>query len=186
MLDGNLIDLFKLTDEASVGTGSDKTHELLLYALCVLINPQVIVEIGCRKGASTIWLQLGCKGSIYCVDPFVKSYGGSPEYLTQFLNLLNEIKPASNIKVIIKTSEQAIIDRDIPGAIDLLFIDGSHERSVCRFDIENYVIRVPVGGVVVIHDIYLHEDVAMAINDSSAILENFYSWISKTKEGIWI
>jgi len=49
--------------------------------------------------------------------------------------------------------------------IDVLFIDGAHDRASVTADIQKWTPFVPVGGVVLFHDCRTHKGVEAAVNE---------------------
>jgi predicted O-methyltransferase YrrM len=123
------------------------------------IGKGVILEIGCWKGKSTIFLAKGSKAGnnvkIYSVDP----HTGSSEHRKLDPNTWTYPEFKSNIQImniddivvpIIKTSANASINWNKP--IELLFIDGAHEYELVKQDFELWYPHVIKDGMVLMHD----------------------------------
>lgn len=130
--------------------------------------PKNILEIGCFTGVSTVWLaagleQVGNEATIYSVDlfddimprvPMIRSYLPNP--LKYVLRSLEEAQLSHRVKVH-KSNSREIgnkVDEILNAPIDLLFIDGDHTVEGCYQDFILYYPHVPVGGYIILHDIY--------------------------------
>lgn len=118
-----------------------------------------IVEIGSFLGRSTLCLahgsRAGNRARIVAVDPHI----GSPKHahLLQcadtwppFLENLARAGVSDLVTAVHATSQDAA--PGIPGPIDLLFVDGSHDLADVRTDIECWLPKLRVGGVIAFHD----------------------------------
>jgi predicted O-methyltransferase YrrM len=127
-------------------------EQFALLHLPALVDhlPGALVEIGSFKGKSTIALALGSslmslrKRPIYAIDPFIV-----PPFQLFWDNVRN-YKLEKFIIPIKKLSTQAY--DDCPKSIAALFIDGDHEYSSVKHDIDHYVSRVIKGGLIAFHD----------------------------------
>lgn len=123
-----------------------------------------IVEIGSFHGRSTAALALGSMAGnhepVYAIDPFIgpqkmarptahgsMDAGCSPERLRANLDRagVNGL-----VQIVPKTSAEAA--PDIPECA-LLFIDGDHTYEAVSRDIELYLPKLRMGGMVVFHDV---------------------------------
>lgn len=132
-----------------------------LYSLAQGIPSDLtVVEIGSWKGRSTVCLGYGAKDGkgaiIYAVDP----HTGSSELKKMFGNAINtfnefcqniENAGLDTIVVPIKaTSSEAA--KKFNKKVDLLFIDGAHEFTYVKNDIELWFPKLIDGGIIAFHD----------------------------------
>ena len=127
-----------------------------------------VVEIGSFKGLSTSWLAHGCKdgqrGKVTAVDHF----SGSPEHqagqpyqdkdilekgstLPTFQANIQKQSLQDHVAVRVGASSEAV--KGWSDTIRLLFIDGDHSYEASKLDFECWSPFVPVGGLVLFHDI---------------------------------
>ena len=102
---------------------------------------QSIVEVGSWKGRSTHALLSGCKGLVYAVDHFrgsesqietVHKEAKTTDIYAQFIQNVGHFK---NLYVLKKESIEASTLFS-PHSIDMVFIDGDHEREAFQADLE--------------------------------------------------
>ncbi len=108
----------------------------------------VIVEIGSWKGKSTICLGLGSQAGsgvrIFAVDPHADYRFGDFKENVERAGIAELVTPIASL------SQPAADDFD--EAIELLFVDGSHEYDLVLEDFEKWVPKVLDGGHVAFHD----------------------------------
>jgi MMP 1-O-methyltransferase len=120
-----------------------------LYELARSCNGSgVIVEIGSWKGKSTVCLGLGSQAGnsvpVYAVDPHADYRFGDFKTNVERAGLADLVRPIASL------SQTAADDFD--QAIELLFVDGSHEYDLVLEDFEKWVPKVVDGGWVAFHD----------------------------------
>ena len=129
----------------------DERNEMFPF-LPVLLRKAagVILEIGTCDGYSTAAFLLGVKargGYVYSVDIDPRCsqlYPGNSQW--SFIH--SDSVVASNVI-------KALPKND--ACIDVLLIDGYHEHPIVDSDVQNYVPLVKKGGVVLMHDINMHD-----------------------------
>lgn len=109
-------------------------------------RPMNVVELGTGPGYSACWLILGLEkigqGHLWTVDlvpadePLWRKYGLPEDRVTYLAN---------------ETCESAA--PQLPDRIDFLFHDAGHRIENVMADLELFLPRLPVGGVVAIHDV---------------------------------
>lgn len=118
-----------------------------------------IVEIGSFLGRSTVCLAHGSRAGnsaqIVAVDPHI----GSPKHAhllqctdtwPHFLANLAQAGVADLVHAVHATSRDAA--PGVPGPVDFLFVDGSHDLDDVRTDIECWLPKLRPGGVIAFHD----------------------------------
>jgi predicted O-methyltransferase YrrM len=108
----------------------------------------VIVEIGSWKGKSTICLGVGSRAGngvpIFAIDPHADYRFGDFKANVERAGVADLVTPIASLS-------QAAAD-GFHHAIELLFVDGSHEEQLVREDFEKWVPKVVEGGWVAFHD----------------------------------
>jgi hypothetical protein len=118
-------------------------------------TPLVGAEIGTAFGinAESILKILNIR-KLYLVDPY-EFYVQDEKPIEQFLNAKEEamkrLEPFKDkLQWIFLKSDGAV--SMIPDNLDFVYIDGNHEYSFVKSDIENYYPKVKAGGVIGGHD----------------------------------
>lgn len=92
-----------------------------------------VVEIGSLHGRSAFGLLTACDGPVYCIDPWDDeldaSYGSFLSHVGHFPNVhpCRGFSPSAGSQV--------------PGDVDMTFIDGNHDRGSITADIEHWLPR---------------------------------------------
>jgi len=157
------------TEMASIANGWTSVERGLEMAELILeYRPNVVVELGCFGGRSTVPMAMALKhagcGKIYTVDPWRNepclegeneankewwSNVDLDEIHEDVINMLWRLG-LEQICIIIRARSQ-----DVPELfpkIDALNLDGNHsEIASCR-DVNNYVPRVSQGGIIFMDD----------------------------------
>ncbi len=127
------------------------TRPMTKFMINFFHNKSLIgVEIGVEYGlnAKTMLAMLSLK-KLYLIDPYRDddaSYQEARRYLGSYKDKITFIR---------KTSEAAL--DDIPGILDFVYIDGSHEYEAVKTDIELFYPKVKPGGVIGGHDFWAKE-----------------------------
>lgn len=112
-----------------------------------------VAEIGAYHGRSTCFLGHAVRrknGRLYSIDTF-QNDAMSEGARSTFEHFRKNIEPVSDVVTpVVGTSEEA--SKSVPGAIDVLFIDGDHSLKGCCEDLCYYFDKVADGGVIVFHD----------------------------------
>jgi predicted O-methyltransferase YrrM len=115
-----------------------------------------IVEIGSWKGKSTVWIASGAERTraprVFAIDPHERSLENpASSTLDDFMNNLRQAGLADAVAPIVAASRDAA--RTFTRTPGFVFIDGSHLEAAVRTDLEDWVAKLPDGGVVALHDI---------------------------------
>ncbi len=116
----------------------------------------VIVEIGSRKGRSTVALARGTaavKGEkVFAIDPHepIPEEGYSDHSEREFLETLKKAKVENHVAPMVMTSEQAAQGWDTP--VRLLWIDGDHRYAAVKLDYTLWEQHLVEGGILAMHD----------------------------------
>lgn len=132
-----------------------------------------IVEIGSYHGRSAIILASAAVSGVqvFAIDP----HGGNdrgPQQLEgefedgqrdheTFLRNLAEAGVAARVQHVRKPSQDAT--DDIPGLLDVVYIDGAHRFQPARADIVRWGAKVAPGGTLLIHDSFSSIGVTLAL-----------------------
>ena len=138
-----------------------------------LSGPGRIVEIGSYHGRSAIILSSAAEAGIevYAIDP----HGGNdrgPQQLEgefedgqrdheTFLRNLREAGVAERVRHVRKPSQDAT--DDVPGLLEVVYIDGAHRYQPARADIVRWGAKVAPGGTLLIHDSFSSIGVTLAL-----------------------
>lgn len=132
-----------------------------------------IVEIGSFRGRSTIVLASAAAPGveIVAIDPHAGNDRGPQEidgYADEaagdhevFNANLAAAGVADRVRHVREFSDAALVD--VPGAIDVLYIDGAHRYGPALADIRAWGARVEPGGTMLIHDSFSSIGVTLAI-----------------------
>jgi hypothetical protein len=138
-----------------------------MAATVIAMRPKVVVEIGVYGGKSLIPMALACEavncGMVIGIDPWspqesAKGYGGDNEawwgkldhesLYQGFMANVKRLGLGYRVAIARTTSDKA----KIPGAINLLHLDGQHTEQAC-IDVKNFAPHVCLGGIVVVDDL---------------------------------
>ena len=141
-----------------------------LYALAKFLQPQLILEIGCFIGFSTLHLAQALKengrGKVLAVDLFSLDMSAENLAIVTEKKVINQLEIAELFKSKARLEEYVTfvkgpsgeirprIEKEVRTSIDLLFIDGDHTVPGVFADINTYYDDVKVGGYILLHDIY--------------------------------
>jgi len=140
----------QMTDEATLNLG----FGYLYYGLARLYQPATVVCIGSYRGFAPVCFALGLaenrRGQCYFIDPGkVDRHWHDPANIARLEQLFGL---RGRWRHLHKTSQQVRDARDIPGPIDLLFIDGDHSYQGVKFDFDHFGAQVGAGGLILLHD----------------------------------
>jgi len=126
-------------------------------------NNAVFVEIGAFKGQSIVYLaervkELGKNIKLYTVDIFEYAEQQRPWAPNNELGIsfydefLKNIEPMKDYITPIKGSSHEMYKKFEDESIDFLFIDGDHNYSAVKKDLEYWYPKVKKGGIISGHD----------------------------------
>lgn len=147
--------LVNLALEALSDSGTTFSEQMLLYALVRGINAKNAIEIGTRRGHSTIWIASAIRDNggefLVCIDPFGgpgAGGGNDKEYTVQKLAQLE----LDNVLIVEELSSQAL-GRFPDSSFDFIYIDGDHSYDGVKNDLTHSLRILKPGGIVVLHDV---------------------------------
>lgn len=139
----------------------------------VLKRGQHIVEIGSYHGRSAIVLASAAPEGVevVAIDPHGGNDRGPQQYEGElaegqrdhetFVANLTRAGVIDRIRHVRKASQDATAD--VPGQVELLYIDGAHRYHPAKADIERWGDKVAPGGTLLIHDTFSSVGVTLAI-----------------------
>ena len=144
---------------ASAWTG----HIPFLFALFRMLRPACFVELGVQSGASliaaaTAATTYGLPTRLIGIDSFhgdehTGHYDGEATY-RELTAYLAATFPAVRLE---RGLFADLLPRHPPGSVDLLHIDGLHTYEAVREDFTSWFDRVSPAGVILLHDIAVHD-----------------------------
>lgn len=124
------------------------------------LAPELIVEIGCAYGGSSLlfMLQKKYEARLVSIDPFIKdsmgefqaSYRKCHGFVSSALRKLGLKDRVSKWDLVSDYSFNIVKSWTKP--IDLIFIDGDHTYEAVKQDFEEWYPHVKAGGVILFHD----------------------------------
>ncbi len=142
-----------------------------------------IVEIGSFHGRSAIVLASASPAgvSIFTIDPHGGNDRGPHEFEGYeqeaeqdhdiFLANLEAAGVRERITHLRKYSSDAV--DEVPGQVELLYIDGAHRFAPALEDLRNYRDRVALGGTLLVHDSYSAWGLTLALFATMALTGKF-------------
>ena len=134
---------------------------------------QRIVEIGSFRGRSMIVLATAAEPGVelVAIDPHAGNDRGPQEIEgfaaeaqddhAVFNRNLAAAGVADRVRHVRAFSDAALVD--VPGAVQVLYVDGAHRYAPARADIRDWGNRVEPGGTMLIHDSFSSVGVTLAI-----------------------
>jgi len=142
-----------------------------------------IVEIGSYHGRSAIVLASAAPTGVevVAIDPHGGNDRGPQQYDGEFehgqrdhetfVTNLTRSGVIDRIRHVRKASQDAT--GDVPGRVQLLYIDGAHRYHPAKADIERWGDKVAPGGTLLIHDTFSSVGVTLAIGATLLISPRF-------------
>ncbi len=145
---------------------------MLATAAAAVAPGGTIVEIGSFQGRSTLVLAAAAPtAAVVAIDPHAGNDRGPQEldgYVDEaaadrvaFVRNLERAGVRGRVRHVPAFSADA--HAEVPGSIDLLYIDGAHRYAPARADVRNWGVKVAAGGALLIHDSFSSLGVTMAI-----------------------
>ena len=148
-----------------------------LFAAAARVAPGGrVVEIGSFRGRSAIVLA-GAGVAVVCIDPHAGSDRGPQEIAADagrgdadheaFHANLACAGAADRVRHVRAFSGTAL--DQVPGAVDVLFVDGAHRFGPARADLVRWGERVAPGGRMLVHDAWSSVGVTLALLTTTVI-----------------
>jgi len=139
----------------SIETHLSMEERVELAALALKLPEQFVAcEIGSYFGASTGFLAAAAslkRGTLHCVDVWDnRAMGREPAGDTFAEFTRNTARFFSHL--VVHRGEADAMAAQVPGDLDLLFIDGDHSYAAVQADLANYGPKLKPGGVLLLHD----------------------------------
>lgn len=162
--------------------------EALLSLAEAMPEGGTLLEIGSYVGASTCFLAAGAFGKgvkIWCVDTWQNETmpDGVRDTYSEFKDNLRSVEKDL---VLVRKNSNELSASDLPGAVDLAFIDGDHSYKAARHDFSLVSPLVKKGGVVAFHDVTWFQGVSRVLGEAMSTgewrlegFENNLAWIRK-------
>ena len=154
-MDPSLIERARVGARHVAGWLTDAEGELLFSLAANCPTSATIVEIGSWQGKSTIWIASGARrigGRVFAIDPHEGSLEDPSARTLAFLKTnLAGAGVADIVTPVVARSQDAAAS--IPDRCHLLFIDGDHTAPGVRRDLDVWLPKVYVGGIVALHDV---------------------------------
>jgi len=140
-------------------------HEHIPFAFTIMqmLKPKIFVELGTHKGDSyCAFCQavnvLGLDTACYAVD----TWEGDEHSGFYGSEILEELKAYHDLlykgfSQLIQSRFEEALDYFSDGSIDLIHIDGCHTYDAIKHDFEAWLPKMSQHGVVLLHDINVHE-----------------------------
>lgn len=129
-----------------------------------------VVEIGSFRGRSAVVLA-SAAADVVCIDPHAGSDRGPQELaadadrgaadLEAFRANLARAGVADRVRHVRAFSDAALAE--VPGPVDVLFVDGAHRFAPARADVVHWGGRVRTGGTMLVHDAWSSIGVTLAL-----------------------
>jgi predicted O-methyltransferase YrrM len=137
----------------------------LLYERAAELAPQKrIVEIGSYHGRSTIVLALAApEAEVVAIDPYVDQ-GSGPDLGERSLEKFDANLRCAGVRhrvTQVRSFSTGALE-DVPGPIDLLYVDGAHDFRAAVGDVRAWGSRVRDGGTMFVHDAFSSVGVTIA------------------------
>lgn len=141
---------------------SEPSVSEFLGELAWRLRPSHVVELGCYVGWTSAHFALGLQaaggGTLWCVD-------AEERFLTAAHDNLARLNLNTGVEFIHGFSLDAAVLARLPGQVDLLFIDTSHEYQPTLDEIAAYLPRLAPGGMIALHDSLSQNGVRRAMLD---------------------
>ena len=142
-----------------------------------------VVEIGSYRGKSAIVLAMAAPSGaqVIAIDPHAGNDRG-PQQIegtaqegerdnAAFRSNLERAGVAGRIRHVRLPSQDAL--GEVPGEVDMLYVDGAHRYGPARDDLAHWGARVRAGGRMLVHDSFSSIGVTLAISRLLVLGRNF-------------
>jgi predicted O-methyltransferase YrrM len=148
----------------------------------------IMIEIGAWQGCSTTWLGVAGRRNKFKRLIVIDLFTGTPSWEEAginthgaFLKRMDQNSLDAFVQPIIGDSKKVIRSLQLEDVVSIVHIDGDHEYSAVKEDINNYGILLDNGGMLIIDDYDSnHPDVVRAVNE--ALHSGHYKKYGQVKE----
>jgi len=122
-----------------------------LFALCRMVEAKRVLEVGCWKGVTTLWLMEAVDGigEVWAIDK---------------ANNLSTLVPIwGELRFVLGESTDEI--PKLPGLFDLVFLDANHAYAETIRELQALMVKVKKGGIICCHDVDSFQGVRDAVGD---------------------
>lgn len=147
------------------------------------------VEVGSWKGKSSAYMAVEIANSnkqidFYCADTWEGSveHKDNPDLKNLYEIFIENMNPVKDFYIPLKMTSIEASEKFQDRSLDFVFIDASHEYEDVKNDINVWIKKVKIGGVLAGHDYYPdHPDWGGVFPAVNELLTGF-----KTDENCWI
>ena len=158
---------------------NNKLHGLYELIKDFVNQDTVMVEIGSYRGASTELFAKHCK-KIHAIDPWSKVVEGKyvnvsratrkmPAQMEAEEVFLERMSAYNNVEII-KDFSYNVYSQFEDESLDLVYIDGHHSDRAVYEDVQHWLPKLKVGGVLSGHDYHLN-GIRLVVNKITEILK---------------
>ncbi len=163
------------------------------------------VEVGCWRGRSTVYMAVEIINSnknikFDCIDPYyfekfykegLNQYQQNPYYVENYelnaiyLEFIKNIEPVKNVVNHIKDFSTNASKKYKNNSLDFVFLDGNHLYKSVIADIDHWLPKIKIGGILAGHDYWNEEHYLFQEGVNKAVDEKFKNNVTITEDGCW-
>lgn len=163
------------------------------------------VEVGCWRGRSSVYMAVEIINSnknikFDCIDPFyfekyykegLNQYQQNPYYIDNYdlknvyKEFLKNIYPVKHVINHIKDFSINASKNYKNNSLDFVFLDGNHIYKSVIADIEHWLPKIKIGGILAGHDYWNDTHYLYQEGVNKAVIEKFRNDFTITDDGCW-